>query len=122
VTEEELAQTERSLNRLLKEQAELRAEIDNGRQLEAAVTAAMSTLERTNAFSRRVREVDAANERYQESQRVADQARRIAAALVEQREVLRQRIDALEDEVANAQVQVTRASERESRKSRQRHR
>jgi DNA repair exonuclease SbcCD ATPase subunit len=113
-TEEELGQTERSLNRLLKEQAELRAEIDSGRLLEATLTAAMSTLERTNVFSRRVREVEAATERYQESERLADQARRNSAALVEQREVLRQRIDALEDELASAQVEVTRASERVS--------
>lgn len=114
---DEIAQTERSLSRLLKDQSELRAEIDGGLQLEANLAAANSRLERANLLSRRVREVEARNERYQASQKIAVQAEQVVATIETQRDSSRERIDRLEDDFAAAEAEVARASERVSQVS-----
>ena len=112
--EEEYSQTDRSLNRLMTEQTELRAEMERGRGMEAAFNSAAAELERVNALSRRIRDVEIASERYQQSQRAANQAEQDIAPMPDQRESLRQRIDRLQQDVVAAEAEVSRATERVS--------
>lgn len=110
----EIAQADRLLKRLQNEQAELQTEIDGGVKLEASLVSAISSLERMNGISRRVRELGALNEQYKKALAVSEKAQESAASFENQLGRLDDRSEALEEEIAQAETEAIRASERVS--------